>query len=217
MVHIFILLVSVFDQSIKIHEVLTSILVVEVTTERNVDVLCSEVISNIGHLSCEVEQTFWQVIGLEPLIIYDSWLCPPVIKVEALEAPVHIVGDMSKDVISVTSIVRERSPQEFQCLILSPILLVSVVYTTHHQSIKAHPIEQGSLSAGVAEGINLPNHVRSIVKLFLEEVMTPLHVGNHILIVCRSLIIHRPAATHELQLFCFEETLHISFHGLILF
>ena len=107
MVHILILLVSIFDQFIKIHEVLTCILIVEVTSERNVNVLSPEVISNIGHLSREVEQALWQVVSLESLVINDHWLCSSVVKVETLKTPVHVIRDMCEDVICISSVVRE--------------------------------------------------------------------------------------------------------------
>ena len=61
----------------------------------------------------------------------------------------------------------------------------------------------------MTEGVDVPANGGCVVKLALEELVTDLHVVDHVIVMGAGLVVHRPASVHELEAVILDELFDI--------
>jgi hypothetical protein len=97
---------------------------------------------------------------------------------------------VSEDLGTLAESIPHWSLNPFHSLCLNTLSFIFFVDSCEEVGIETHLGEKTSVGVGVTKGIDLPANSRLDTEFFENEVVTHLHVGDHVLVVGTSLIVH---------------------------
>jgi len=201
-----------FNNYVKIHINIFSILIAEVISHRDQKLWSRVMVSSFFYLLHKFSNSCLKIVWIhKSLVVYDERILEIVIKFKSLRTPIHIVCQMSNQFIALIYF-----PLKLEFLLLSQLLLQIVRSSRKYEIIKSHLLEQVCLSKSMPKLIKMPSHFRSDLKLILQKLMTCLHIGDDVFIVTNSFIIQTPASVDEFELAIFNKISELFFWSLCL-
>jgi hypothetical protein len=191
---------------------LVGILEMEVTTHWHEHVVRQVVLVPINHQVVEGLCTAGSIVGFQQLVGNEWVVSLSGVPVEAIGREVEQVKDVRENLSFFTKSFPHGSPYEFHAHVRLTQILILVVKSREEEGVKAHLGKETCVGAGVTEGINLPSNSGSDTKLLHDELVTDLHVVDHVFIVGASFVVHGPASVEQLQTTLSDKLADVGFH-----
>ena len=124
---------------------------------------------------------------------------------------------MRQQLLVAAEVVATGFPNE--CLLLLFLQIITVRQIGHareQETLEAKVVEQRCVGVRVTEGVKHPADRRFHSEFFLQELVTNMHVQNHVFVVWTRLISSNPATLGNLQLAILDQLLDDSFVLLVL-
>jgi hypothetical protein len=139
------------------------------------------------------------VVGFEVSIDDEGLVVGKSIEIEARRCTVVMVHRVSEYLSTITESVVHWSLNPLHSLISKTLFLVLVVKARKEISIKTHLRHQVRIGIRVAKGINLPTDSGCNTKFLKSELVTHLHVVDHVLVVRARFIMHGPTSVQNFE------------------
>lgn len=194
------MLVEVVNQPIHLLKIKSCICIGEITAPWYEQMLSLELICEVVQIFSELFRFYIGTKGV-PRFVGDKWLVVEHILIvpKAIGPAVVVPHRTCKDLLLISKVLCERSPQEVHCLIIQPLVLVGVVETGEEPGLQAHVSEEACVGIRMTKRINMPSNSRLNAKLFQKPLMAMHHVVNHIFIMWACFIVHAPASVDKLK------------------
>ena len=123
----------------------------------------------------------------------------------------------SEDLLLVSKMFGEGSPQEVHRFVFLSLFMISMIESGENPCFKAHISEKSWISIGMAKWIDVPPDPRFDSELFKKKLMSFHHIIDHVLEVRTSFIMHAPAGINKFQSTFLDKHLYFIFELLRLF
>lgn len=143
--------------------------------------------------------TLGSIVGIQLLINDERLIVRPGVKVEACWCTVMMVHHVSENLGILPQSFPIRSLDPFHGRRLKTLLLFLVVLPREKPGVEAHLREKTRICIRVTEWVDLPADSRFDAEFLKHKLVTELHVGDHVLVMGASLVVHGPTTVQELE------------------
>jgi len=161
--------------------------------------------------------TLGSIVGIQLLINDERLIVRPGVKVEACWCTVMMVHHVSENLGILPQSFPIRSLDPFHGRRLKTLLLFLVVLPREKPGVEAHLREKTRICIRVTEWVDLPADSRFDAEFLKHKLVTELHVGDHVLVMGASFVVHGPTSINNFETALRYECAHILLHSVSLF
>lgn len=200
-----IVLVHIFDHAIHASIVVEGIGILEIHAEENkhlarrVDCV---VFSKVHEKSVEFLTFSYSIEGVVLLFVcLKNGVLASDVKVESAGEDVDVGEHVHQNaIVSSKAISAHRLLNPFHLSRVHPDVLLCSVHPAEEHGVKAHLVEESSISIRMTKWVYLPANTWLSSKFFESKLLPVHHIVYHILVDRTRLIMHRPTSINNLKL-----------------